>query len=268
MPDSPRSSTIGVAWGRRRPPSPSRCRQAGLSPIGVHLAAGRRAQVAHLAPQGAAGQRALERDLERLGVGGLQEVVAGPALQALHRGGDRALAGEHHDRQRPGDAAWTCRTSSRPSAPGRRKSVSTTSTGACAEHAHGLRDGARLDDVVAALAQDLARANRARRPRPRRRARGRAARLAAPAVLMRPPCGGRGGKASSGTRCRRPAAAAPPARPPCCRTIEWQIDRPRPVESLVEKNGSKMRSRSRGRDAGPAVRDLGRGLAALRRRAS
>src|SRR5439155_26636638 len=41
-----------------------------------------------------------------------------------------------------------------------------------------------------------------------------------------------------------PSLAPTVSSPPCCRTIEWQMESPRPVESLVEKKGSKIRSRS------------------------
>ena len=150
-----------------------------------------------------------------------------------------------------GDEAWICLTRARPSAPGRRKSVSTTSMGACASTRTASADRARLHDVVAALAQDL-------RERVadvdlvldhEHAAAGDV--LPAPAVLMRPPCAReRAGRVIWKT-VPPPGRGCASSRPPCCRTMEWQIDRPRPVEFLVEKNGSKMRSRSAAAMPGP-----------------
>jgi hypothetical protein len=58
----------------------------------------RAAQVAHLAPQRARLQRAGECDLQRPGVGGLQDEIAGAGLEALDRGADAAMARQDHDR--------------------------------------------------------------------------------------------------------------------------------------------------------------------------
>jgi len=43
--------------------------------------------------------------------------------------------------------------------------------------------------------------------------------------------------------------------PPCARTMPYETERPKPVPLLVVKNGSKMRSRSAGRDARTFVLD-------------
>src|SRR5262249_52653808 len=51
--------------------------------------------------------------------------------------------------------------------------------------------------------------------------------------------------------------APPPSRgrtvssPACCSTIEWQMDKPRPVDSFVEKKGSKIRRASPSLMPGP-----------------
>ncbi len=57
-----------------------------------------RAQVLDLALQRPGPQGALERHLERLRIGRLQDVIGRPRLDALDRGGDRPLAGEDDDR--------------------------------------------------------------------------------------------------------------------------------------------------------------------------
>src|SRR5260370_377923 len=48
-----------------------------------------------------------------------------------------------------------------------------------------------------------------------------------------------------------PSLGKTDSSPSCCRMIEWQMERPRPVESLVEKKGSKTRCRSASATPGP-----------------
>ena len=77
----------GVDHGQGAPPG-------GAVPEGRLGLRHRSTQVADLALQGLALHGPVERDLEGLGIDRLQEVVAGPALQALDGGGDGALAGQ------------------------------------------------------------------------------------------------------------------------------------------------------------------------------
>ena len=145
-----------------------------------------------------------------------------------------------------GELACSRRTSSRPSAPGIRRSESTTSTGALREQRDRVRHrgrGAHGVEALRAQDRDQRVANVGLVLDHQHAAAARCASL----MLTRPPRRA----ASSGRRRRRPPAPATVSSPPCWRTIEWQIESPRPVESLVEKNGSKIRSRSASATPGP-----------------
>src|SRR6185503_53697 len=192
------------------------------------------------------GHRPRQRHLQRLGVRRLQQVVAGAALQALDGRGDGALAGEDHHRYLRGEGLHLL---------DQREAVASRQPEVGEHHVHraprqlghGLRHVPRLQHLVAALAQDLAQ--------------GLAdvvlvlhhQHAAAAASLGRAHAASVWPAAGSVTRKTVPPSSRGSASrtPPCCPTIVWQMDRPRPVEFLVEKKGSKILARSSALIPGP-----------------
>ena len=152
----------------------SACRHAALSPIrALPLVRDGAAQVAHLAPQRAAFERPLERELERVGLDGLQDVVAGARLQALDRGGHGAVSGQDQDRERR-ETAFSCgargRGRPRRACAGRRGPRRRAPAPAARARPSPRRRRSRRSRARAGSR----RASRGRRPRPRRPAPARA----------------------------------------------------------------------------------------------
>ena len=191
------------------------------------------------------------------GSAGFEQVVAGAALEALDRGGDGALAGEHDHRHLGRGLLHLLAGAARPSPPGSRKSVSTTSTETRGQQRQGLRHRCPPPPPRSRARAGSPPATRGRRPRPPPPARVRVG-PAADGLTRASAARRRDRQARRGTPCRPSSRGSATTSPPCWRTMAWQIERPRPVEFLVEKKGSKMRSRSaagcrgRGRRSRPA----------------
>ena len=190
---------------------------------------------------------------ELLGVERLLEVVVGARLHRLDRLPLRAVGGDRRRPAAPASARASRRSSSIPSMPGMRRSVTTSGAGARLEARERLgavrrlvhREPLRLED----LAQRVADARR------RRRRRGRGSRGGAHAARL-PPVGAAGqGELRHGAAARRAARAS--RSPPCCRASARAMVRPSPepsgfvVDAGREDAPRERRIERRGRGRAP-----------------
>ena len=227
VPDSPRRSTVESVGAADSAIAMTRF-QAADSPTGASASGAtalRRYRTSRRSDR--VSWRAIERHLERLGVGGLEDVVAGARLEALHRGGDGAVAGQEHHRDlgpgglHPVDELEAVRT--------RHLEVAEDDVhGRARERPQRFGDRGRGQGLEAAGAQDLDEG--------------------VPhvgLVLHDEHAPARRGPVVHANRVSSAGSfslntAPPPSReatlssPACCLTIEWQMESPRPVESLVE----------------------------------